>query len=331
MEWLASQGVWGALVLMAACFAVLVKCADWMVDGAADMARRLRVPPILIGIAVVSLGTTSPELAVSVRAALEGRAEIALGNAVGSVIYDDGLALPMVALFSPVVVMIDRIVLRSAAIFLIAAHLGAYWMSADGDLVRWEGGILVLGFFAYLVYAYLERRRHPVSEEEVDLSEPPRSWPRLLLLLVIGLAGVLVSSEGIVVAAPVLAVAMGVSDVIIALLVVALGTSIPEVATCVAAARKRQGSLAVGNILGADILNICWIAGASAVVNDLVVEEDVIHFMFPAMLVIVFAMLGLMRIGHRFERWKGIVLLVLCAVYVTALFTVNPGALQPHG
>lgn len=330
MEWLTSQGVWGALVLMAGSFAVLVKCADWMVDGAADMARRLRVPPILIGIAVVSLGTTSPELAVSVRAALEGRAEIALGNAVGSVIYDDGLALPMVALFSPVVVMIDRIVLRSAATFLIAAHLGAYWMSADGALVRWEGGLLVLGFFAYLVYAYWERRQHPVTDE-LDLSEPPRSWPRLLLLLVIGLAGVLISSEGIVVSAPVLAVAMGVSDVIIALLVVALGTSIPEVATCVTAARKRQGSLAVGNILGADILNICWIAGASAVVNDLVVEEDVIHFMFPAMLVIVFAMLGLMRIGHRFERWKGIVLLVLCAVYVAALFTVNPGALQPHG
>ena len=330
MEWLTSQGVWGALVLMAGSFAVLVKCADWMVDGAADMARRLRVPPILIGIAVVSLGTTSPELAVSVRAALEGKAEIALGNAVGSVIYDDGLALPMVALFSPVVVMIDRIVLRSAATFLIAAHLGAYWMSADGALVRWEGGLLVLGFFAYLVYAYWERRQHPM-DEDLDMSEPPRSWPRLLLLLVIGLAGVLVSSEGIVVAAPVLAVAMGVSDVIIALLVVALGTSIPEVATCIAAARKRQGSLAVGNILGADILNICWIAGASAVVNDLVVEEDVIHFMFPAMLIIVFVMLGLMRLGHRFERWKGVVLLVLCAVYVAALFTVNPGALEPHG
>lgn len=330
MEWLLSQGVWGALILMAGSFAVLVKCADWMVDGAADMARRLRVPPILIGIAVVSLGTTSPELAVSVRAALEGRAEIALGNAVGSVIYDDGLALPMVALFSPVVVMIDRIVLRSAATFLIAAHLGAYWMCADGDLVRWEGGLLVLGFFAYLVYAYWERRQHPM-DEELDLSEPPRSWPRLLLLLAIGLAGVLLSSEGIVASAPVLAVAMGVSDVIIALLVVALGTSIPEVATCIAAARKRQGSLAVGNILGADILNICWIAGASAVVNDLVVEEDVIHFMFPAMLIIVFAMLGLMRLGHRFERWKGVVLLVLCAVYVAALFTVNPGALQTHG
>ena len=330
MEWLLSQGVWGALILMAGSFAVLVKCADWMVDGAADMARRLRVPPILIGIAVVSLGTTSPELAVSVRAALEGRAEIALGNAVGSVIYDDGLALPMVALFSPVVVMIDRIVLRSAATFLIAAHLGAYWMSADGALVRWEGGLLVLGFFAYLVYAYWERRQHPM-DEEMDMSEPPRSWPRLLLLLVIGLAGVLLSSEGIVASAPVLAVAMGVSDVIIALLVVALGTSIPEVATCVAAARKRQGSLAVGNILGADILNICWIAGASAVVNDLVVEEDVIHFMFPAMLIIVFVMLGLMRMGHRFERWKGVVLLVLCAVYVAALFTVNPGALQTHG
>jgi cation:H+ antiporter len=311
---------------MAACFGVLVKCADWMVEGAADLARHLHVPPILIGIVVVSVGTTTPELAVSVQAALEGKAELALGNAVGSVIYDDGVALPLVALFAPAVVLIDRVVLRSAAAFLIVAHLGAYWMSADGALVRWEGAVLVAGFFAYLVFAYWEQRQgHPVMTEDVDLSEPPRPWTRVAALLGIGLAGVLVSSEGIVKAAPEIARAMGVSEIIIALVVVALGTSVPEIATCVAAARKRQGGLAVGNILGADILNICWIAGASATVHDLVVAEEVIHFMFPAMLIIVFTMLGLLRLGHRFEPWKGLVLLSMCAVYIVALITVNPG------
>jgi cation:H+ antiporter len=115
---------------------------------------------------------------------------------------------------------------------------------------------------------------------------------------------------------------------------VALGTSIPEIATCIIAARKGQGSLAVGNILGADILNICWIAGASAIVNPLTVERDVINFMFPSMIVIVLSMLGLLRIGHRLTRWKGVVLMILCAVYLVALFAVNPGALEaglaPH-
>jgi len=115
---------------------------------------------------------------------------------------------------------------------------------------------------------------------------------------------------------------------------VALGTSIPEIATCIIAARKGQGSLAVGNILGADILNICWIAGASAMVNPLTVEREVINFMFPSMIVIVLTMLGLMRMGHQFTRWKGIVLMVMCAIYLVALFAVNPGALEsglaPH-
>lgn len=328
MEWLVTQGVYGALLLLFACFALLVKCADWMVEGAADLARRLRIPPILIGIVIVSIGTTTPELAVSVQAALDGKASIALGNAVGSVIYDDGIALPLVALLSPVVVVIDRVILRSATVFLVVAHLGAYWMCSDGTLARSEGVLLVCGFFAYLGYAYWEQRRgHPVMTEEVDFGTPPRSWPAILGLMGIGLAGVLLSSEGIVKAAPIVAMAAGVSDVIIALVVIALGTSIPEIATCVAAARKSQGSLAVGNILGADILNICWIAGASATVQDLVVPPDVIHFMFPAMLIIVFTMLALMRWGHRFEPWKGVVLLVMCCVYVAALFIVNPGAL----
>ena len=185
-------------------------------------------------------------------------------------------------------------------------------------------------FFGYLVYTYWEQRRgHRAMPEELDLSEPPRSWLQIAWLLSIGLTGVLVSSHGIVLAAEVVALAMGVSDIIIALVVVALGTSIPEIATCVAAARKRQGSLAIGNILGADILNICWIAGASATVHDLVVAEEVIHFMFPAMLIIVFTMLALMRLGHSFERWKGLVLLTMCAVYIVLLLVTNPGALVP--
>ncbi|MDA0336022.1 MAG: calcium/sodium antiporter [bacterium] len=329
MEWLVGQGVIGALVLLVAAFVLLVKCADWMVEAAADLARRMRVPPILIGIVIVSIGTTTPELAVSIQAALDGKASIALGNAVGSVIYDDGIALPLVALFSPIVVVIDRIILRSATVFLVIAHVGAYWMCADGTLSRGEGMLLICGFIAYLGYAYWEQRRgRPLMTEEVDFETRPRTWPTILGLLTIGLAGVLVSSHGIVLAAPVIATAAGVSDVIIALVVVALGTSIPEIATCVTAARKSQGSLAVGNILGADILNICWIAGASATVQDLVVPADVIHFMFPAMLIIVFTMLSLMRWGHRFERWKGMVLLVMCCIYIVALFVVNPGALQ---
>ena len=277
-----SLNLWQALVVMAVAFAILAKCADWLVDGAIDIARRLSVPPILIGIVIVSIGTTAPELAVSLMAALGGNAELALANAVGSVIYDDGLALPLVAFFAPAVVVIDRGVLRSTAIFLIAVDLIAYAMCFDGTLNRPEGLVLVLGFCGYLLFQYKQQRACDRVSEEGD-GEAPRPWSRIGLLFAAGLVGVLISSKGIVDSATVIARELEVPNVIVGLLLVALGTSIPEIATCIVSARKGHGSLAIGNILGADILNICWIAGASAVANDLVVDPEQIHFMFPAM------------------------------------------------
>tara|TARA_Y100001960_G_scaffold312336_1_gene373910 strand:- start:157 stop:1125 length:969 start_codon:yes stop_codon:yes gene_type:complete len=313
-----SLNLWQALGVMAVAFVILAKCADWLVDGAIDIARQLSVPPILIGIVIVSIGTTAPELAVSLMAALGGNAELALANAVGSVIYDDGLALPLVAFFAPAVVVIDKGVLRSTAIFLIAVDLIAYAMCFDGTLNRPEGAVLVLGFCGYLLFQYKQQRRRAATsvERKEEEGEDVRPWSRIGLLFAAGLVGVLLSSHGIVETANVIARELEISNVIVGLLLVALGTSIPEVATCIVSARKGHGSLAVGNILGADILNICWIAGASAVANDLVVEPEQIHFMFPAMLIIVLTMLGLMRLNHRFEKWKGAVLMAMCAVYV---------------
>ena len=322
-------GIWTVVGLMAVSFAILAKSADWLVDGAVDLARRVRVPPILIGVVLVSLGTTAPELAVSLNAALRGEPEIALGNAVGSVIYDDGIALPLAILFAPVAIVIDSTVLRSAAVFLIIVDLIAYYLCLDGVLARGEGLILVLGFISYLGYTYLEQKKKRTSGTgPPDADEPVRGWPTIILLFLGGLAGVLVSAEWIVVAAPIIGTALRVDSTIIALTVVALGTSVPEIATGIIAARKGQGALAAGNILGADILNICWVAGASAVASPLVVKQEIINFMFPCMLVIVFSMLGLMRIGHRLQKWKGVVLLFLCMAYLVALVIVNPGALK---
>ena len=313
---------------MALSFVLLAKCADYLVEGAIDIARYLHAPLILIGIVIVGLGTTSPELAVSVTAALKDSPEVALGNAVGSVIYDDGLALPMAALFATGAIAIDRIVLRSAAIFLITVDLVAWYMAFDGTLARVEGGVLVGLFVLYLIYSFWEQKRRPRAEI-VEEEAPSRSLWLVALLFVGGLAGVVVSSHFIVEATPVVGEALGLPNVVIGLVVVALGTSIPEVATCIVAARKGQGALAVGNILGADILNICWIAGASALANPLVVPANVVNFMFPWMLAIVLTMLGLMRIGYELNRWKGLVLLALCIAYLIALFVTNPGALAP--
>ena len=154
-------------------FVLLAKCADYLVEGAIDIARYLHAPPILIGIVIVGLGTTAPELAVSVTAALRDSPEVALGNAVGSVIYDDGLALPMAALFATTAIAIDRIVLRSAAIFLITVDLVAWYMAFDGTLARVEGGALVGLFVLYLIYSFWEQKRRPRAE--IVEEEAPRA------------------------------------------------------------------------------------------------------------------------------------------------------------
>ena len=202
------MGVWEAAGLMALSFALLAKCADYLVEGAIDIARYLRAPPILIGIVIVGIGTTAPELAVSVTAALGDKPEVALGNAVGSVIYDDGLALPMAALFATAAIAIDRVVLRSAAIFLITVDLVAWYMASDGTLARVEGGALVGLFVLYLIYSFWEQKRQPRAEID-DEEAPPRSLWMVAVLFGGGLAGVVVSSHFIVEATPVVGDGVG--------------------------------------------------------------------------------------------------------------------------
>ena len=316
------MSIWAAVGLLAICFLVLTKSASWFVDGAVGVAEYLNVPKTLIGIVLVSLATTAPELAVSVLSSLSGNPEIALGNAVGSVIADDGVALGLGALVAGSPILVNPYLLKTTGIFLIVVDLAAYAMAFDGTLNRAEGMILVALFGIYCVFAYVTRHRSSEAEREqmeglaeIEEAVAGRGLGMLMLWFGVGLVGVVLSSEGIVRSTVTMAEFLGVSKAVIGLTVVAIGTSLPEIATAVTAARKGHGGIVVGNILGADVLNICWIAGASAVVNPLVVPSRVIHFSFPAMLVIVGAMLVMMRTRHRLARGEGMVLLALYALY----------------
>ncbi|MDA0745390.1 MAG: calcium/sodium antiporter [bacterium] len=311
-----------ALGVLAVCFLVLTKCASWFVDGAVGIAEYLNVPKMLIGIVLVSLATTSPELAVSVMSALSGNPEIALGNAVGSVIVDDGVALGLGALLATSPILVNPYLLRTTGIFLIVVDVLAYVMVFDGTLDRLEGGVLVALFVVYMVFAYTTRKRSIAAESaldelaEIEEAVAGRGLGMLMVWFGVGLVGVLIASHFIVESSVAIADHFEVSKALIGLTVVAIGTSLPEIATAVTAARKGHGGIVVGNILGADILNICWIAGASALVNPLVVSTKVIHFSFPAMLIIVITMLVLMRTRHSLSRSEGLVLLGTYAVYL---------------
>ncbi len=327
---LIEQNVLVALLVLAIAFAVLAKCADLFVESAVGIARRFRVPKLVVGIVLVSLATTAPELSVSLIAALRGSPEMALGNAIGSVICDDGVGLGLAGLFAAGPIMVIPAILRTSGAFLVAVQVALFaFVVRDGVLNRWQGAVLVGMFAGYLLLLYRQYRRGVLSEEmimeEVDAPEGA-GMGALAGMFALGLAGIVLASEFIVTSATSIAHFMNIPDAVIALTLVALGTSIPEFATCVVAARKGHGEIAVGNILGADILNICWVAGASAIANPLALGRREIYFMYPSMFVIVGAMLIMLWSGYRLTRRKSIVLLGLYTVYIASFFVLyGPG------
>ena len=287
--------------------------------GAVGLSVRLQLPRILIGIVVVGFATTLPELLVSLQAAIRGEPEIALGNAIGSVIADDALALALAAVLVPILIQ-NRATFRVAAIFLIVVDLGAYALAADGTLSRIEGLIFIGVLVLYILYAlYAAQKGRALPSTEALREGEDTGWGKVLLHFLLGFAGVLVASTLIIESATFIAQYFGVPPFVISLTMVAVGTSLPEIATVIAAVRQGEGEVAAGNVIGADILNILWIAGMSAVANPIHVEQKIINFSFPAMIVVVVTLLVFLRTGWRLTRWEGGVLLMMYAVFLILL------------
>lgn len=319
--------LWQAILLLVLGFFLLAKCTPWLVDGGVVIADRLKVPQLLIGLVLMAFATTAPEFAVSFLSALSGKPEMALGNAVGSVIVDDCVALAALGVFAaaPLVIARPRHIAVLGAM-LLAIDAVAFALSADGLLDRWEGSVLLASFLVYLAYIIRDGKRNPPS----DVATPHRSTPALLAMFLAGLLIVLGSAHVVVMGAVELSLAFGVPEAVVALTVVAVGTSIPEIATCVVSAHKGHGSLAVGTIIGADILNIAWIAGASAVANPLAVEQKVVYFMFPAMIFVVAFMLAGIVWKKKMTRLHGVLLFILYLVYMSLMFWLFPPSLAAH-
>lgn len=317
-----------AWLAIAVAFVVLARCADLFVDTSVRIANRLQVPKLVIGIVLVSLATTAPELSVSLMSALRGQPEMALGNAIGSVICDDGLALALAGIISLAPIMVMPSVLRASGFFLILVQILAFvFVAFDGALERAEGVLLVGLFAAYIYFLYHQHRCGRLRDglDTIDkIAGPKKSRLILTISFIAAVAGIVVASEFVITSATAIARSIGIPEAIIALTLVALGTSIPEVATCIAAARRKEGAIAVGNILGADIMNICWVAGASSIANDLVLSKKQIFFMFPSMFVIVGAMLIMLRMGYNLTRKKGVVLFALYLAYLVSFFILFP-------
>lgn len=313
-------------------FALLFTSASFFVKAACGIAGVMNVSKMVIGIVLVGMATTAPEFFVSVIAAIKGKPEFALGNAVGSVICDDGIALALAAILAPTVIYVNCRVLKVVGIFLLSIDILAYILAKNGTIGRLEGAVFVLILAVYYFFMLKKRdlrfatdspqNRKIGSENENPVSPKKSELRRLVLIFILGLAGVVVMSAVVVWAAEHIAEYFSVSETIIGLIVLAVGTSLPEISTCVTAAIKGEGEIAVGNIIGADILNVLWIIGVSSIANPITVELKVMDFTFPFMILIVLTMLVAMRIGCRLGKAKGLILLALYGLYIFLTLTL---------
>ncbi len=307
-------------------FALLFKCADFFIQGASAVAEILDIPKMVIGIFLVGLATTAPEFGVSVMSSFLGKPEFALGNAVGSVICDDGVALAFAAILAPTLIFVNCKMLKILGPFLLAIDFIAYGLARDGAISRIDGMILLvlLGVYFLLIFKVPHFRSNqdrtengdPINKMSRMIVEKKRLLKRPVSLFVLGLAGVVLATRGVIWSAERIAVHFSISEIVIGATVLAIGTSLPEISTCIVAALRGEGEIAVGDIIGADVLNILWIIGVASVVRPIQVELDIINFAFPFMIFIVLVMLVSMRIGCRLSKIKGILLFSIYLVYL---------------
>ena len=307
---------------------VLAWSADRFVDGAVGVACHFGMSTLLIGIVVVGFGTSAPEMIVSAISALENNSGIALGNAYGSNIANIALILGSTALLAPVAVK-PCIVKRDLPLLLVGTAIAAFQIVDGGGVSRWDG-LVLLAIFAILlsVSAFAEMRQAgPAKPEAPEDACPAKTTGlgRSILWILLGLALLVASSRALVWGSVQVARALGASDLFIGLTIVAIGTSLPELAASIAAARKKETDLVMGNIIGSNLFNTLVVVGIAAVirpmdaVDPLVLRRDIPVMLILTILLLVFGLKRPHRDHGRLNRWEGALFLVAYAAYAALL------------
>ena len=314
-----------SLVQTAIGLALLLFSADYLVRGAVRLARRFGLSQLIIGLTVIAFGTSAPEFVTSLTAALEGTPAMAVGNVVGSNMANMLLILGVAAVLRPIrcapqAISRDAVVTLGATALFIA-------LAALGGLGVWHGLILLAALAGYLVWSYRAERNAVHAQRdaahrgaaEVDEAAPGRLWVTILLL-VAGLGGIVLGAELLVRGGTGVARLLGVSEAVIGLTLIALGTSLPELATVVVASSRGHGDVALGNVLGSNIFNLLGIAGGVAAITPLPVPAEIMRFDVWALLGVTALLLPLMLTGRRLSRGEGSGLLILYGGYVAIQF-----------
>ena len=303
----------------------LVVGAELLVRGASRLALSLGISPLVVGLTIVAFGTSAPEIAVSVAASLEGRTDIAIGNVVGSNIFNVLFILGLSALITPLVV--NAQIIRQEVPIMIGASLLLLAFGLDGRIGQMDAIILFALLVVYTVFLVIQSRRETrATQEEYEAELAPKSrwdahWAVQLALIAVGLVFLVMGSNWLVEAATSFAKAMGVSDLVIALTIVAAGTSMPEVATSIMAAVRKQRDIAVGNVIGSNTFNILGCLGLSGMVapDGLGMAPALMAFDIWVMLAVALACLPVFMTGREIARWEGAVFLGYYAAYTAYL------------
>jgi cation:H+ antiporter len=306
---LSHWGILAILALFSLGISLLFTGGSTLVTGSSRFARLLGVHPVIIGLTVVALGTSTPEFVVSMVGALRGSADISLGNIVGSNVANIGLILGLAAFMRPISIHLRLLRFEVPLVIIVSV---IFWIScANGVLSRTEGILLLAGFISYLLIVVYGSRKEPRSiEETYEKFIGEKGGISLNLLLIgVGIVALSFGADWVVTSAVELSRRLGASELLIGLTVVALGTSLPELATSVMAAVKKEGDISIGNIMGSNLFNMMAIAGPVAIARPLLVSQKVVNFQLPAMVIFTIALYPILRTGYRLGRIEATLLL----------------------
>jgi len=301
------------LLLIIIGVALLTKGADWLIGGSAGIAKRYGVSSMIVGLTLVAFGTSAPELAASLASALHGKGDIAFGNVVGSNICNIGLILGTTALLKPIPVSRNTIkweipfmIIASALLYLFAWHL---------RIERWMGIIFLGGFLVFVLYCTKNAKKPGFDPPAIK-----ESLVKMLILILVGGTGLAVGAEIFLRGVVNIARILGISEAVISLTLVALGTSLPELSASLMATWKGESSIALGNVIGSNIFNILLVAGMTASISPFQISRDFLLIGLPAMILVSLAIVPFSWFGKGINRIEGVVLVLFYFGYVAWLF-----------
>jgi len=324
------------MILFFVGFVILIKGADWLVEGSASVAKKFNVSDLVIGLTVVSFGTSAPELLVSLTASLSGSSDVAIGNVFGSNIANVFLILGATALISQLKVqkstVISEIPFTLTATLLVGFLANVAWEPGHGlvaqnmlEISQWDGIIILGFFFLFMLYIFNLSKEKPEEIEVIDA----RPMKNAVLYIILGMIGLFLGGQWVVDGAVTIATMAGLSKAFIGLTIIAFGTSLPELVTSIAAARKGSADIAVGNVIGSNIFNLLWILGINATITALPFDNgsnfDIMVMILASALIILSVSVGKKL---TLQRWNGILFIMLYIAYIviSVIRDRNPGA-----